>query len=408
MNVKEKLLSLGHQMPSFPVEGIPRRLQRSELVLVKKFIESVNSERIVEFEKNLSTCGWILDKWEDLVIPLYVVLPDRLLKRMKETKNAPSAFLDIDGKPALFLGYGLIGVNWSQGDVFVHPMGENRFAGEYFHPHIGSSDHKVCTGSAAPLFNLAVKAGSLDVIVLQLLMMLPEYNVDSPFSALENWVIPVTFSCCYCGRSETSRSALMACRNCGAYFCPPRVDDEEYYCSFKCGGCDYWYCGCCESNEESGYCCECYPSNDSCESCGHESPNDNSDNRSCEVCGTDGCTECLHYSDRRGEWLCDEDSDVCSICDAVLRTRDITECFNCGSDICGPCRGYYARESDDREVCLCVSCQEKLFLFTCNDCGVNFYRDEDSPRFSSSDTVCDGCVKAAEEEKEILQTRERS
>jgi len=204
------------------------------------------------------------------------------------------------------------------------------------HPHVDSGS--LCAGedpktgaTGDSLIRQALQQGRIEDAFKLVLLVLDNYNEDSPYVHLYEWNGEV-YSCTECGADDLTEDTIYSCEFCDQIFCENCISSCDkcsrsmcMECATRCNQCDNVFCEKCLTNSSCGDCGETI-----CENCVE----------TCKSCGNNRCSECL-----KG----------CDSCDAKICNECKVECEECSTEMCGDC----LMKCENCNKILCAECNEK-------------------------------------------------
>ena len=190
------------------------------------------------------------------------------------------------------------------------------------HPHV--DDERLCAGDGDSLIRQALQQGRIEDAFKLVLLVLDNYNEESPYVHLNEWNGEV-YSCDECGAEDLTEDTIYSCESCDRVLC-------ENCCS-SCENCSRSTCAECANT-----CGRC--DNISCERC--------SENNTCKDCGETVCINCMETCNSCGKNRCSGCLEECGSCNNKICNDCVISCKNCDTKTCSDC------------------------VLTCGNCGDNF------------------------------------
>jgi hypothetical protein len=228
------------------------------------------------------------------------------------------------------------------------------------HPHPHVSGERLCEGDGKSQIRNALEEGRLYDFFVLVRQVLRNYNPESAYVTLDEWV---SETCTGCGNLAAAER-MNSCSACDDRFCRE--------CLTSCPGCDADLChscgkGCETCGEMSTHCAGCIGG---CEGCGRTI---------CGGCLEDGfCAECAPPEDE----LVAPPS--CSGCRRALSPEEIVRCERCCVPLCKHC----PESCPEHEGAFCSRC-----VVTCNSCPTVRCRDHMNNCIECQEICCHECTE---------------
>lgn len=303
-------------------------------------------------------------------------------------------------------------LNTRTSDVRFYPLDDTRLYLSYWdredalspHPHIGVRPTQHCLGNAGDLLCECSGKGDIFGMVMTVISFLQQCNEGDVAGAYcKNWkqinedgevLEPegVNNTCCVCGEIIEDEDDMETCEDCGGYM--------HTHCSERVYGTDGRVCNDCLGNEDEYR---------RCSNCNYwHSTNILSE---CDECGNDVCEECRIQ--RGGHVFCHEDCademvTWCDECDEYVSNENFVECPDCGCKVHEGCgyEGYHgeycSEEHRANQEVYCESCDQwkpKEGSATCERCS-EVVCEDCKVEYSDNDFCCELCKDNWREENE--------
>jgi hypothetical protein len=228
------------------------------------------------------------------------------------------------------------------------------------HPHV--SGDRLCEGEGKSQIRNALEEGRLFDFFVLVRQVLRNYNADSAYVTLDEWMCE---TCSGCG-DRVAPEQINCCSDCNGCFCSN--------CLTGCLGCDADIChscrkGCKDCGNMITHCACCIGKCDEC--C----------EPLCDDCQHDGfCAECLEeLSDAE-----DVPSASCAVCQRALSPEELVRCERCCVPLCKNC----PESCPEHEGAFCRRC-----VVTCNSCPAERCRDHMNNCLECEEICCHACTE---------------
>jgi len=197
------------------------------------------------------------------------------------------------------------------------------------HPHV--DDERLCAGDGDSLIRQALQQGRIEDAFKLVLLVLDNYNEESPYVHLYEWNGEV-YCCDECGADDLTEDTIYSCESCDSVLCEN--------CCISCENCSGSTCAKC-----ANICGRC--ENISCERC--------SENNTCKDCGETVCINCMETCNSCGKNRCSGCLEECGSCNNKICNECKVECEECSTEMCGDC----LMKCENCNKILCAECNEK-------------------------------------------------